>query len=107
MFTFGEKVIINAPNLKSHNKVGIYVGQKVGGIVKVYLEEPIVTEKNNVIACITIAEDKLRRYMESERDRIIERLNFLTYRSTELESEMQAINDEIFDLEVKLMNIGD
>ena len=107
MFTFGEKVIINAPNLKSHNKVGIYVGQKVGDIAKVYLEEPIVTEKNNVIACITIAEDKLRRYIESERDRIIDRLNFLTRRSTELQSEMRVIDDEIYNLELKLMNIGD
>jgi hypothetical protein len=106
MFAFGEKVVINAPNLKSHNKMGIYVGQKVGGIAKVYLEEPIVTEKNNVIACITIAEDKLRRYAENERDRIIERLDFLTHRSTELQAEMQAIDDEIFELEVKLMNVG-
>lgn len=105
-FKFGDRVIIADSSLKSVGKAGLYVGVSKYGKAKVYLEEPIVTEKNNVIACITVTEDKLRRYIECERDRIIERLDFLTRRSNELQSEMKAIDDEIYNLELKLMNVG-
>ena len=105
MFVFGEKVVVDDVSLKSHNKMGLFVGLNAKGQAKVYLEEPLMCNKTT-IACITIAPDKLRRYAESEQDRIIERLDFLTRRSTELEAEMRAIDDEIFDLEVKLMGVG-
>lgn len=105
MFVFGEKVVVNDTTLKSHNKMGLFVGINSKGQAKVYLEEPLMCNKTTV-SCITIAPEKLRRYIESERDRIIERLDFLTRRSTELESEMRAIDDEIYNLELKLMNVG-
>lgn len=105
MFAFGEKVVINDVTLKSHNKMGLFVGINPKGQAKVYLEEPLVCNKTT-IACITVAPEKLRRYAESERDRIIERLDFLTRRSGELEAEMRAIDDEIYNLELKLMNVG-
>lgn len=105
MFEFGEKVIINDASLKSHNKMGLFVGINPKGQAKVYLEKPLMCNKT-VIACITVAPEKLRRYRESERDRIIERLDFLTRRSTELQAEMRAIDDEIYNLELKLMNVG-
>lgn len=104
-FKFGDRVIIADSSLKSVGKAGLYVGVSKYGKAKVYLEEPLVCNKTT-ITCITVAPEKLRRYIESERDRIIERLDFLTHRSTELQSEMQAIDDEIFELEVKLMNVG-
>lgn len=106
MFVFGEKVFVDDVSLKSHDKTGLFVGINQKGLAKVYLEEPLVCNKT-VVPCITVAPEKLRRYQKSERDRIIERLDFLTHRSTELQSEMQAIDDEIFDLEVKLMSVGD
>lgn len=102
MFVFGEKVVINDASLKSHNKMGLFVGISPKG-AKVYLEEPLVCNKST-IACVTVAPEKLRRYAESERDRIIERLDFLTRRSTELQAEMQAVDDEIYNLELKLMD---
>lgn len=105
MFAFGEKVVINDVTLKSHDKMGLFVGINPKGLAKVYLEKPMMCNKT-VVSCITIAPEKLRRYVESERDRIIERLDFLTHRSTELQAEMQAIDDEIFELEIKLMNVG-
>ena len=106
MFEFGEKVVINDVTLKSHDKMGLFVGINPKGQAKVYLEKPLMCNKT-VVACITIAPEKLRRYVESERDRIIERLDFLTRRSGELQAEMRAIDDEIYNLEVKLMNVGD
>lgn len=105
MFVFGEKVVVNDTTLKSHDRIGLFVGINPRGQAKVYLEKPLMCNKT-VVSCITIAPEKLRRYVESERDRIIERLDFLTRRSTELESEMRAIDDEIYDLEIKLMNVG-
>lgn len=106
MFTFGEKVIINDTSLRSHDKMGLFVGINPKGQAKVYLEKPLICNKT-VVACITVAPEKLRRYVESERDRIVERLDFLTRRSGELQAEMRAIDDEIYNLEVKLMNVGD
>lgn len=105
MFEFGEKVVIADTSLKSHDKMGLFVGMNPKGLAKVYLENPMMCNKT-VVSCVTVAPEKLRRYMESERDRIIERLDFLTRRSTELESEMKAIDDEIYNLELKLMNVG-
>ena len=105
MFEFGEKVVVDDVSLKSHDKAGLFVGINPKGLAKVYLEEPMVCNKT-VVPCITVSPEKLRRYVKSERDRIIERLDFLTRRSNELQSEMWAIDDEIYNLELKLMNVG-
>lgn len=104
MFAFGEKVVVNDPTLKSHNKIGLFVGMSQRGQAKVYLEEPMLCKKTTV-SCITIAVEKLNHYAESERDRILDRLDFLTKREGELQAELTAISDEMFDLEVKLMGI--
>jgi hypothetical protein len=103
MFAFGEKVIVDDVSLKSHNKMGLFVGMNQQGKAKVYLEEPMITGKKTVVACISIAPEKLRRYLQSEQDRIYERLAFLNERTKELNDEMKAIDDEVYHLELKLM----
>lgn len=103
MFVFGEKVVVIDKTLKSYNKVGLYVGKNSRGQAKVYLEEPIVTDKNNVIACITIAEDKLQPYAKTETDRLEQRIDELYRKRAALVKELKTIDDEAYEIEYKLM----
>lgn len=103
MFVFGEKVVVIDSTLKSYNKVGLYVGKSAKGQAKVYLEEPIVTDKKNVIACITIAEEKLQRYAQNETDRLEQRIDELYHMRAALVKELKAIDDEAYEIEMKLM----
>ena len=102
MFVFGEKVVVTDETLKTYNKVGLYVGKSSRGQAKVYLEEPIVRGKTNV-SCITIAEDKLKRYAETETERLEQRINELYHKRSVLVKELKAIDDEAYEIEYKLM----
>lgn len=102
MFVFGEKVIVNDPTLKSHNKVGLFVGVNKQNQGKVYFEKPIVTNGRNV-SCIAVNLDKINHYAESAEDRIKDRLGQLTKRAEELRTELGAVHDEMYQLELQLM----
>lgn len=102
MFVFGEKVVVTDETLKTYNKVGLYVGKSSRGQAKIYLEEPIVRGKTNV-SCITIAEDKLKRYAETETERLEQRIDELYRKRSALVKELKAIDDEAYEIEYKLM----
>lgn len=102
MFVFGEKVVVTDETLKTYNKVGLYVGKNFRGQAKVYLEEPLKTSKTSV-SCITIAEDKIKRYAKTEIERLEQRLDELNSKRTALAKELKTIEDEIYEIEYKLM----
>lgn len=104
---FGTKVRITDKTLKSYNRVGLYVGAAKGkpGQVKVYLQEPILSGKTN-ISVVTIGEDKIAPLYATEEQRVLERIEELDRRATEIQSELDAINEERYQLEYSLLGRG-
>ena len=97
---FGTKVRIIDKTLKSYNKVGLYVGavKSKPEQVKVYLQEPIISGKTN-ISVITVGGDKIVPLYQTEKQRIRERINELDRRAIELKNELEAIDEEKYQLE--------
>lgn len=52
MLEFGEKVIIKDKALKCHNHIGVYVGDSIQGLGKVYLECPLQGKKTKVAVAV-------------------------------------------------------
>lgn len=104
---FGTKVRIKDKSLKSYNKVGLYVGAAKGkpGQVKVYLQEPILSGKTN-ISVVTIGKDKITPVYASEEQRVRERIEELDRRATEIQNELDIINEEKYQLEYFLSGRG-
>ena len=101
---FGTKVRITDKTLKSYNKIGLYVGaaKSKPGQVKVYLQEPIISGKTN-ISVVTVGEDKIGPLYQTEKQRIIERIDELDIRAAELRNELEAIDEERYQLEYSLL----
>lgn len=104
---FGTKVRITDKSLKSYNRVGLYVGaaKDKPGQVKVYLQEPILSGKTN-ISVITIGKDKIALLYATEEQRVRERIEELDRRATEIQNELDAINEERYQLEYSLLGRG-
>ena len=104
---FGTKVRITDKSLKSYNRIGLYVGVAKGkpGQVKVYLQEPILSGKTN-ISVVTIGEDKIALLYTTEEQRVRERIEELDRRATEIQNELDAINEERYQLEYSLLGRG-
>ena len=104
---FGTKVRITDKSLKSYNRVGLYVGAAKckPGQVKVYLQEPILSGKTN-ISVVTIGEDKIAPLYATEEQRVWERIDELDRRATEIQNELDAINEERYQLEYSLLGRG-
>lgn len=104
---FGTKVRITDKTLKSYNRVGLYVGAAKGkpGQVKVYLQEPILSGKTN-ISVVIIGEDKIALLYATEEQRVRERIDELDRRATEIQNELDAINEERYQLEYSLLGRG-
>ena len=102
MFTFGQLVRVKDKELKSYDKVGVFVGTNDKGSAKVYLKEPIVTKKTKV-SCITVNVDKLEICPEFERERILNRLEEINKEMSRLDNEMELLKSEAFTLEMKIM----
>ena len=101
---FGTKVRITDKTLKSYNKIGLYVGaaKSKPGQVRVYLQEPIISGKTN-ISVVTVGEDKIGPLYQTEKQRIIERIDELDIRAAELRNELEAIDEERYQLEYSLL----
>ena len=102
MFIFGQLVRIKDKELKSYDKVGVFVGISHKGFAKVYLKEPIVTKKNKV-SCITVSTDKIEVCPKSEREKILNRLEEIDKEMSKLDNEMELLKNEAFTLELKIM----
>lgn len=102
MFNFGDRVVILNETLKSHNHAGVFVGLDKKGLCKVYLEEPLQSKKS-IIGLVTVNKE----FVFSVHDNVLKtRLDQLYARQDELERELEAIKQESYEIELKLMMGG-
>ena len=92
MIKFGDKVVIIDPELKSYNRVGVFVGETYRNLVKVYLEEPI-NEGKRTVALVSIGKDKIAPYKQDslEQKRI---------QLEQLYEKMNKIKNELDELQI-------
>ena len=102
MFQFGDKVVVLDKTLKSYRKSGLYCGQNEKGLAKIYLKEPIECKKTKVY-CITVGEDKIALFCESNADQIKQRLDVLYKELNRVDQQKKILEDEIYELEKELM----
>ena len=67
------------------------------------LAQAQINTKKTKISCITVNVDKLEICPESERERILNRLEEINKEMSRLDNEMELLKSEAFTLEMKIM----
>lgn len=102
MIKFGDKVVIIDPELKSYNRVGVFVGETYRNLVKVYLEEPI-NEGKRKVALVSIGKDKIALYKQDSLEQKRIQLEQLYEKMHKTKNELDKLQQQAYELEMEIV----
>lgn len=102
MIKFGDKVVIIDPELKSYNRVGVFLGDTHRNLVKVYLEKPI-NEGKRTVALISVGKDKIVPYEENSLEQKRIQLEQLYERMRKIKNELDKLQQQAYELEMEIV----
>ena len=102
MIKFGDKVVIIDPELKSYNRVGVFVGETYRNLVKVYLEEPI-NEGKRTVALVSIGKDKIAPYKQDSLEQKRIQLEQLYEKMNKIKNELDELQQQAYELEMEIV----